>query len=196
MTDLVFGLVASHGIVIILGITFLSCLAVPVPSSFVLLAGGAFVASGDLTGWQVLVAALAGAVLGDQVGYEVGRHGGPALLAWLERAPHRALVVSRSRGLIDRWGGSAVFFTRWALSPLGPYVNPMAGALGMARLRFIAFGIAGEAVWVMIYVGLGYLFASNIDLLADVAGNAVGIITAGSISGLLGYLLWRRLAPA
>ena len=51
LTDLVFSLVASHGIVIILGITFLSCLAVPVPSSFVMLAGGAFVNSGDLMGW-------------------------------------------------------------------------------------------------------------------------------------------------
>lgn len=194
MTDFVFGLVASYGIAIILGITFLSCLAVPVPSSFVMLAGGAFVASGDLRGWQVLAAAFCGAVLGDQLGFELGRLGGASLLTRLKRAPRRALVLGKSGSLIDRWGGSAVFFTRWALSPLGPYVNPLAGALGMARLRFMAFGIAGEAVWVTIYVGLGYLFASNIVWLAELAGNTVGLITAGSISVLLGYNLWRRLA--
>jgi len=156
LTDLVFSLVASHGIVIILGITFLSCLAVPVPSSFVMLAGGAFVNSGDLTGWQVVLAAFGGAVLGDQLGYEIGRFGGAPLLARLRRSSARARVLSRSRGLIDRWGGRAVFLTRWAISPLGPYVNPLAGALGMGRLRFAAFGWAGEAVWVTIYVGLGY----------------------------------------
>lgn len=194
MTDLVFGLVASYGIVIILGITFLSCLAVPVPSSFVMLAGGAFIASGDLTGWHVLAAAFCGAVLGDQLGFELGRLRGTSLLTRLDRSPRRALVLGKSRNLIGRWGGIAVFFTRWALSPLGPYVNPLAGALGMARLRFMAFGIAGEVLWVAIYVGLGYLFASNIVWLAELAGNTVGLVTAGSTSVLLGYFLWRRLA--
>lgn len=194
MTELVFGLVTSYGIAIILGMTFLSCLAVPLPSSFVMLAGGAFAASGDLSGWQVLASAFCGAVLGDQLGFELGRLGGTPLLTWLKRAPRRAVILGRSGILIDRWGGSAVFFTRWALSPLGPYVNPLAGALGMARLRFMAFGIAGEVVWVTIYVGLGYLFSSNIVWLAELAGNTVGLVTAGSISVLLGYFLWPRLA--
>jgi membrane protein DedA with SNARE-associated domain len=194
MTDLLFGLVASHGIAIILGITFLSCLAVPVPSSFVMLAGGAFVSSGDLTGWQVVAAAFGGAVLGDQLGYEVGRRGGAPLLARLERSPRRAQVLNRSRGLIDRWGGSAVFLSRWAMSPLGPYVNPLAGALGMGRLRFVASDWAGEAVWVTIYVGLGYFFASNIVWLAELAGNLMGFVTAGGVTVLLGLFLWRRRA--
>ena len=193
-TDLAFGLVASHGIAIILGITFLSCLAIPVPSSFVMLAVGAFVNPEDLTGWQVVAAAFGGAVLGDQLGYELGRFGGAPLLARLERSPGRAQVLNRSRGLIDRRGGWAVFLTRWAISPLGPYVNPLAGALGMGRLRFAAFGWTGEAIWVAIYVGLGYLFASNIVWLAELAGNLMGLVTAGSVTVLLGLFLWRRLA--
>ena len=141
-----------------------------------------------------MLAAFGGAVLGDQLGYEIGRFGGAPLLARLRRSSARARVLSRSRGLIDRWGGRAVFLTRWAISPLGPYVNPLAGALGMGRLRFAAFGWAGEAVWVTIYVGLGYLFAGNIVWLAGLAGNLMGLVTAGCVTVLLGLFLWRRLA--
>jgi membrane-associated protein len=192
MTDALFELVASHGVLIVTVITFLSCLAMPVPSSFVMLAAGAFVASGDLVGWQVISGALGGAVLGDQTGYELGRRGGAPLLARLNRAPARARILRRARGLLDRWGGGAVFLTRWAMSPLGPYVNPMAGALGMSRPRFATYAIAGEVVWVSLYVGLGFLFGANLNQIAELVGSAVGLLTAGGITLLLGALLWER----
>ena len=194
VTDLFFSLVASQGIAIIFSVTILASLAVPVPGSFVVLAGGAFVNSGDLTGWQVVGAAFAGAALGDQIGYEIGRLGGVPLLTRLGQTPARAELFNRSRSLIERWGGSAVFMTRWGLSPLGPHVNPLAGALGMGRLRFVVFALIGEALWVAIYVALGYMFASNIAGLAELTGNLIGSVTAGTITLLLGVVLWRRLA--
>ncbi len=64
----------------------------------------------------------------------------------------------------------------------------------MRRLRFAAFVWAEKAVWVTIPVGPGYLFASNIVWLAELAGNLSGIVTAGSVTVLLGLFLWRRLA--
>jgi membrane protein DedA with SNARE-associated domain len=193
MSELLFGLVSSYGIGIIGVVTFLSCLALPVPSSFVMLAGGAFVASGDLVGWQVVASALAGAILGDQLGYHLGRFGGPTLIERVERAPRRAALVGRGRGMIDRWGGVGVFFTTWAMSPLGPYVNVLAGALGMRRARFTFFDTVGEAIWVAVYVGLGFGFASQVSLLADLATNAVGFLTAGTVAALLGLYLWSRI---
>jgi membrane-associated protein len=193
MSETLFGLVSSHGLIVIFAMTFLSCLALPVPSSFVMLAGGAFVASGDLVLWQVLAAAFAGAVLGDQLGFHAGRWGGPALVSRLEARPRRAAVVARSRAVLARWGGTGVFFTTWAASPLGPYVNALAGALGMARWRFTLADTVGEAIWVALYVGLGVLFASRIAELAALASNAVGFVTAGSIALVLGRLLFDRL---
>jgi len=80
------------------------------------------------------------------------------------------------------------------LSPPGPYVNPLAGALGMGRLRFVVFAWVGEALWVAIYVALGYMFASKIAGLAELTGNLMGLVTAGSVTLLLGVVLWRRLA--
>jgi membrane-associated protein len=192
MSDTLFGLVASHGLAVIFAMTFLSCLALPVPSSFVMLAGGAFVASDDLVLWQVLAAAFAGAVLGDQLGYHAGRWGGPALIARLEAQPRRAAVVARARAVLGRWGGTGVFFTTWAASPLGPYVNALAGALGMGRWRFTVADTVGEAIWVALYVGLGFLFASRIGELAELASNAVGFVTAASVALVLGLLLLGR----
>ena len=143
------------------------------------LAGGAFVASGDLALWAVAGGAFAGAVLGDQAGYQLGRSGGARLVARLERSPARATAIARARGELGRHARTGVFLTRWLLSPLGPYVNLVAGAAGIGRGLFTLWAVLGEAVWVAVYVGLGFAFADRIGLVADIAGNLIGAITAG-----------------
>lgn len=193
MTEIAFGLVASYGIALILAATYLSCLGLPVPTSFVMLAGGAFVASGDLSAANVLAAALAGAVLGDQTGYHLGRIGGTALTDRLERHPARAVVFARARRIVDRWGGVGVFFSTWLVSPLGPYVNLLAGATRLGWIRFTFWDSVGEAIWVGVYVGLGYAFAGRIAQLADLLGNSIAFLTAAVVTVLLGLFLARRL---
>ena len=127
MTDYLLELVADWGVWALAVTTFLSCLALPVPSSMMMLASGAFVASGDLALNSVVVAALLGAVLGDQVGYGVGRAGFSAAETWLMRNPLRATVLTRAQDTMQRRGAAAVFLSRWLFSVLGPYVNLIAG---------------------------------------------------------------------
>ncbi|EXL07903.1 DedA family protein [Aquamicrobium defluvii] len=194
MSEIAFGLVSAYGVVIILIATYLSCLAVPVPTSFVMLAGGAFAASGDLALVSVVLAALAGAVMGDQSGFHIGRFGGVALATRLESKPQRAAVFGRARRFVDRWGVVGVFFSTWLISPLGPYVNLLAGATGMGWFKFTFWDTLGEAIWVAIYVGLGYGFASHIGQLAELLSNSVAFLTAGAITVLISLLLVRRLA--
>jgi membrane protein DedA with SNARE-associated domain len=191
MTELFFSLVSTYGALVIGVTTFLSCLALPIPSSFVMLAGGAFVASGDLTLLAVAGAAYAGAVIGDQAGYRAGRYGGPRLEARIARVPARAALVDRARAFVARWGAAGVFFSTWLVAPLGPWVNVAAGATGMGAVRFTLWDALGEAIWVAIYVGLGYAFAANIDALAGLLGNAVAAITAAAVAAGLGLLLLR-----
>jgi membrane protein DedA with SNARE-associated domain len=189
MSDFFLGLVSTYGTIIIALSTFLSCLALPIPASFVMLAGGAFVASGDLAAIPVVAAAFIGAVAGDQIGFRIGRVGGHRIEAWLTRAPARATALARARSLVTRWGIAGVFFSRWLVSPLGPWVNLIAGATDMSALRFTLAGAAGEAVWVALYVGLGFFFAANIGALSYVLGNAVAAVTAGAVAIGLGALL-------
>jgi membrane protein DedA with SNARE-associated domain len=191
MTELFFSLVSTYGTLVIAVTTFLSCLALPIPSSFVMLAGGAFAASGDLALGAVVAAAFGGAVIGDQAGFRAGRYGGPILEERIARNPARAALFGRARAFVERWGVAGVFFSTWLVAPLGPWVNVAAGAAGMGTLRFTVWDAIGEAIWVAIYVGLGYAFAANIDALSAVLGNAVAAITALAVAGGLGALLVR-----
>ena len=76
LTNWLLALVPTYGLWLLASVTFLACLALPVPCSILMLTAGGFVASGDLVLWQVLAAALSGAVLGDQIGYRIGLYGG------------------------------------------------------------------------------------------------------------------------
>ena len=148
MTNTFFELVSTYGALVIFASTFLSCLFLPIPSSLIMLAGGAFVASGDLSLLQVAGAAYVGAILGDQVGYRIGQAGGALAIARLSQHPGRARLVLRAQDVLDRHGGAAVFFSTWAVAQLGPWVNVIAGAVKLDPLRFTFWDAAGEAIWV------------------------------------------------
>ncbi|MEV8465870.1 VTT domain-containing protein [Fluviibacterium sp. DFM31] len=185
-------LVPLYGAWVILLTTFLSCLAVPVPTSLIMLAGGGFVASGDLSLLHVGGGALLGAVLGDQAGFLIGRRGGSGLVTRLGRRPSRAAVVGRARAALARWGGVSVFLSRWLFSPLGPYVNFVGGAGGLPWRVFSIWSVAGESIWVTIYVSLGASFAGRLDQIAEIATSTAGVLAAGLVTLGLGWLIWRR----
>lgn len=189
MTDTLFLLVATYGGAALFVVTFLSCLAVPVPSSLMMLTGGAFAASGDLLLETTALAAYIGAVAGDQLGYFLGRSGAPVLERWAGRRRARMLLLGRARASIQRWGGPGVFFSRWLVSPLGPYVNFASGAGEMRWLRFALWGATGELVWVGLYVGLGYAFASNLTAVAEFSADLTGLFAGLAVTLLLGALL-------
>ncbi len=191
MTEAFFALVSAYGALAVFASAFLSCLALPIPTAFVMLAAGAFAASGDLALWAVAVAAYSGAVLGDQTGFLLGRAGGARASAFLERRPRRAELLARARSLVDRRGGLGVFFSTWLFAPLGPWVNFTSGAAGLGWLRFSLWDAAGEAIWVTFYLGMGYFFADRIGELATLLSDASGLLVAGLATGVLGYALLR-----
>jgi len=191
MSAIVLALVADYGVPIVFCVTFLSCLALPVPSSLLMLAAGGFAATEDLSLITVLAAAFCGAVLGDNAGYWLARALGGRLGDWLDRHPKRAALRGRAQGYMQKWGGRSVFFSCWLVAPLGPYVNYISGLTRFQWPRFAIWGILGEIVWVGLYVGLGYQFADHITLIAELMGNASGFITAAVATLALGIWLWR-----
>lgn len=189
MIEEILALVPVYGLWIVSATTYLSCLAVPVPASMVMLTAGAFVAAGDLPPVWTVALAWVGAVLGDQTGFAIGHRGG-RLLERMSRNGKAAALIARARDLSDRHGGLGVFLSRWLLSPLGPYMNFATGAAGMNWARFTAWGAAGEAVWVAIYLGLGAVFAEQITAVAELAADFSGMLAAGAVTVGLG--LWLR----
>jgi membrane protein DedA with SNARE-associated domain len=191
MTEIILALVPVYGLALIAVATFLSCLALPIPASLVMLSAGGFGAAGDLVIWQAMAAALAGAVLGDQIGYQMGRIGARGF-AGRPLQPKRAALMAKASAYLHAKGPWAVFFSRWLVSPLGPYVNFAGGAARLDWARFTRAGVAGETVWVTLYVGLGAVFADDILALADLLGSASGLLAALAVAVALA--LWLRAA--
>ncbi|MBZ0128188.1 MAG: VTT domain-containing protein [Rhodobacteraceae bacterium] len=189
MTDMILAMVPTYGLPLLAAVVFLSCLALPVPSSLAMLTSGSFVGAGDLALVPTVLTALFAALAGDQTGYLIGRKAGAPALRWLARKRDRKVLIARARAWIARRGGIGVFLSRWLFSPLGPYVNLIGGATGLGWTRFTLWGAAGEAVWVAMYVGLGVVFAGNIAAGAELAADFSGILAGGAISLFLGLRL-------
>jgi len=192
MTDALLALVPAYGAWLIVVALLLSCLALPVPSSILVLAAGAFAATGDLVLWQIQLAAFAGFVTGDQIAYTIGRRGGSRWMARVETHAGARAVTARARALLDRHGATAVFLARTVVSPLGPYTGYLSGALALSWRRFTIAAVAGALCWCVGYSLIGYLFATRVSQLATMAGKSTGFIVAGVCGiGLLLYLLGR-----
>lgn len=193
MTEALLALVPVWGLWLVAGTTLASCLALPIPASLMMLAAGGFAAAGDLVLWQVVAAALGGAVAGDQIGYLAGRTGGARVLTALAQDGTRKVALDKAAAMMARRGSGTVFLTRWLFSPLGPWVNLTAGSLAMPWPRFTLAGVAGEAVWVGLYTGLGHVFGGNLQAASAMAGSVLGFLAAGAVALGLGWWLFAVL---
>jgi len=184
-------LVPQYGLWLIGLTTFFSCLAVPVPASLVMISGGAFAAAGDLSLAGTMIAALVGAVSGDQVGFSVGRRGASLLERFQRGNAHRQAAINNAKTFAESWGNAGVFLSRWLFSPLGPYVNLVGGATGHSWAAFTISAATGEAIWVALYTGLGFSFSGQIQMVADFASNITGLLAAAVIALILGRMAFR-----
>jgi len=100
--------------------------------------------------------ALAGTVVGDLVWYEIGRRAGHRVLKWMCRLSIEPdTCVRGGEDSFARRGASALLIAKF-LPGLNSIGQPLAGALGMPRQRFVIFDVLGAVLWVGLYVGLGY----------------------------------------
>ncbi|MGW2212534.1 DedA family protein [Streptomyces sp. NPDC001781] len=141
----------------------LESLGVPLPGEIVLVS--AALMSSQHTGVDPFVlgaCATAGAVIGDSIGYAIGRKGGRPLLTWLGRKFPRhfgeAHVATAERSF-EKWGMWAVFFGRF-IALLRIFAGPLAGVLRMPYWKFLIANLLGGVVWaggttaVVYYVGM------------------------------------------
>ena len=155
------------------------------PGDSLLFAAGVLVAAGaiHLPLWLVAGAAFLAAVVGDQVGYLVGRRFGPRVFSrrssrWLSR-DH----VGRAEAFFDRHGPKAVVLARFV--PVVRTLVPAVAGMGqMPRRRFSAYNIAGGLVWTVGMLLAGFLLggipliAAHIEVLALVV-VAASLVPAG-----------------
>jgi membrane-associated protein len=136
------------------------------PGDSLLFTAGLFTVSGassvvHLSLWQVVIAALAGALLGAQTGYVIGRRGGPALLS---RAKSRKLHEGAARAgeLLERYGHPKAIVLARFIPVVRTVLNPLAGALGVSARTFTLWQIVGGTVWSVGLVLGGHALGSSI----------------------------------
>lgn len=132
-----------------------------IPGSTIILALSALVPSGDLKLEWVLLAATAGALLGDGSAFWVGHRSQREILSsWpLNNYPN---VVAQSEAFFHRWGMWAVFFARF-VPPIRAFVPITAGALDMQPARFYAVNIPAILIWAPAHVLPGVMAVSILD---------------------------------
>lgn len=187
-------LLLTYGIVALAPILAASALGLPIPSSLLLLAGGAFAGSGQLAFLPLVIVGISATSVGDSLGYWLGRRGGVAALdRFGPRLGIKPTALAQADALLGRWGGIAILLTRFLITPLGPVINIVAGAGRYPYRRFIAYDVLGEAIWVLLYLALGYLFSASWDVIADILGQASEALAVAAIAIVLLVLLVRTL---
>ena len=184
------GFLTTFGLPALFVILLATSAGAPFPDSLLLVAVGSFVAQGDLSYWPVIAVGTAGAVAGDNVGYAIGLWGGRPLASRVGGTQRIAKAEAFSR----RWGGPGIFFSRWLVGPLGPWINLTSGLTASPWLQFLILDLAGELLWVLIYVSLGRAFSDRVQLIADLLGHLTWVVLGLSVTVFLGWKLLRSTA--
>jgi len=193
LNDYLLSTLGLYGPPVLFLVLLVGAIGVPTPGSLLLLVAGSFVEQGEMGLWPVLALALAGAVVGDQIGYELGRWGGTRVRARLGRRVGGERRLRSAEEWLRRWGGGGVFLSRWLLSPLGSPVNVISGATRYPWPRFLFYDLLGEALWVAIYVLLGKFFSDRVEELGDLLDDFTWAFVGLLFAALLGWSLLRTL---
>ena len=181
------------GIAVIVG---LESTGIPLPGETTLIAAGYLAATGHLSLPLVIGSAAVGAVIGDSLGYLVGRKGGRRFLErygkYLHITPDKLV---RAEDHFARHGAKTVFFGRF-VALLRILAGPLAGASKMPYRRFLAANIAGAVTWATTMGTLAYFFGKPVAALLSSIGiwalAALVIFVVGRWA--LGRMVSRRRA--
>ncbi|MCX5954327.1 MAG: DedA family protein [Cyanobacteria bacterium] len=145
------------GYLVIFGAMLLENAGLPLPGETVTLLGGYAAGSGQLNVLGVMGAAAGGAVLGDNIGYWVGRRLGWGLILkvgrWLGQSPAQ---LEKLRDQFLRHAGKSVLLGRF-VAVLRVVAGPMAGAVGMPYPKFLLCNVVGATLWASTMVSLAWL---------------------------------------
>ena len=139
-------------------------MGIPLPGETIVIVGGFLAGSGELDYWWVLGSAIAGAVLGDNFGYWVGRFGGWQLLVKIGRIFRlQEQQLEQARERYSRNAVQAVFFGRF-VTLLRIFAGPLAGITQMPYKQFLLCNFGGAAVWATTIVSIAFFLGKAVSL--------------------------------
>jgi len=179
---------AQIGYAALAGFVVAESAGVPVPGETALLAAALLAATGQLSLPIVIAVATAAAIVGDNVGYILGRRGGRALLLRDGRfAHHRRAAVQAGDRFYARHGAKTVFFGRW-VSGVRIVAAMMAGTTAMPGRRFVAYNALGALTWAATLATIAFLTGP----LGAAIVYGCGVAAAGGGTLLASARAWKR----
>jgi membrane protein DedA with SNARE-associated domain len=181
--------IAAYGYGVIALLVGFECLGLPLPGETILIAAAIYAStSHDLNIWLVIAFAALGAILGNTLGFWIGREGGYRLL--LRFGPRLQMTESRiklGQYLFLRHGGKIVFFSRF-VAVLRVFGAFLAGANRMHWLSFLLFNIAAAIAWATLYGGGAYYLGKKAHLFTRYAGISAGLAAVVLVAAVVIFL--------
>jgi membrane protein DedA with SNARE-associated domain len=187
-----------YGLWAIALLVLLEDFGIPVPGETVLIAGAIFAGAGKLNIVTVGIVGFVAAVIGDNIGYGIGRFGGRVLVErWGRYVFLTAERLDKAEAFFGRHGGKIITIARF-IEGLRQANGIIAGITGMHWLRFFAFNALGAALWVGTWVSVGYLAGKHITTIYNDITNYslyAAIAAVVLIAAWIGYRLRKRRNP-
>jgi membrane-associated protein len=158
-----------------------------VPGETVAILGGVAANLGHVPLWTVLAVVITMAIVGDSVGFEVGRRYGTRVLGWKPLRRHAARIDD-ARDLLARRGGWAVLFGRW-VAFFRAVMPALAGTTEMRYRTFLSFNALGGILWGTAVVLGGYLAGASYKAVEKWLGTG-GAIVVGLVAVAV-LVVWR-----
>lgn len=184
-------LLSAYGYGFVLAVVALESAGVPLPGETVLVSAAVYAGTTpDMKIAGVIGAAAAGAIVGDNIGFWIGREAGPPVL---ERFGDLVGLDARRRRLgqylFRRHGGAIVFFGRF-VAFLRAFAALLAGVNRLEPLRFFAFNAAGGIAWATIFGLGGYALGASFHRIAGPFGLAM--LAFAIVALVVGWRFYRH----
>jgi undecaprenyl-diphosphatase len=158
------------------------------PGETAVFLGGVLASQHRLSLWLVILVGGLGAIIGDSVGYEVGRHYGNRLLAKFPKWLIKPESIEKAQDLLRRKGGRAVFIGRFTAA-LRALVPGLAGSSRLPYRRFLVFNVLGGVLWVAAIALVGYFAGGSFRA----AEHGVSLISFGILAVVAAAVVYHFL---
>jgi membrane protein DedA with SNARE-associated domain/rhodanese-related sulfurtransferase len=183
---------AQHGYLILFASVFLESIGLPFPAALALLIAGGAAATGSLQVFYAAGGALGAMLAGDTLMFLLGRHTGWWLLGALCRISlNPESCIMRSASSFYRRGRKLLLIAKF-VPGINTMASPLAGSMNMRFLPFLRLDLAGTALYVGVYFGIGFAFSGALQVITrgyHAFGRVMGLAVIALLVAYAGYQL-------
>ena len=150
------------------------------PGDSLLITAGIFAAAGVLPLRWLLLPVMACAIVGDQIGYWIGRTAGPALYRREDSLFFRRSHLRRAHEFYEKYGGRAVILARF-VPIVRTFCPPVAGAAQMPYFRYLLFDIFGGTFWVGAMILGGFFLGRSVPNIGQKIHYVIVVVAVLSV---------------